>query len=107
MNTVNYEYAINLQTNEVKWQERQEKLSQVFMYFTKNTILQFIAMDVQFRAYDLSEFIEKGDRGEFLASEIDSFLADFEITKKDYEESGVSAAFAQLAQKITNQSLNS
>lgn len=105
MTDINYEYAVNLQQNEGKWQERKEQLHEIMRYFTKNTILQFIAMDVNFRSMELREYIDKGDRGEFLASEIDRFISDFEITKTAYEKSGISASFAELARKITDQSI--
>lgn len=101
MTDINYEYAVNLEQNEVKWQERKEQLYEVMRFFTANTLLQFIAMDINFRAYDLIEYLNKGDRGEFLAKEIDSFISDFDNTKKAYEQSGVSDAFRELASKIS------
>ena len=103
MANINFEYAINLEENERKWEERRAKLNDIIMFFCKNTLLQFLAMDINFRAMDLSSFIDKGERGEFLASEIDSFLSDFEQTKKAYEQSGMADEMAQLAEKITNQ----
>jgi len=101
MKSINYEYAVNLQQNEAKWQEREEQLHEIMRYFTKNTILQFIAMEVNFRAMELCEYINKGDRGEFFASEIDRFTSDFETTKTAYEKSGISEQFAELAKKIS------
>lgn len=105
MTDINYEYAINLKQNEVKWQERKEQLLEIMRYFTKNTILQFTAMDVNIRSMELRNYIDKGDRSEFLASEIDRFISDFETTKTVYEHSGISAQFAELAKKITDQSI--
>lgn len=105
MTDINYEYAVNLQQNEGKWMERKEQLHEIMRYFTKNTILQFIAMEVNFRSMELCTYIDKGDRGEFLASEVDNFISEFETTKTAYEKSGISAQFAELAQKITEQSI--
>jgi len=89
MVSVNYEYAIKLDQNELKWNEYQDKLYNVMRFFTKNTLLQFIAMDINMRAMDLNSFILKGDRGEFLASEVDGFLLDFDQLKLKYEEGGM------------------
>lgn len=105
MNQISYEYAVNFEQNEKKWEERREKIRDVILYFTKNTLLQFIAMEILFRAYDFDGFIDKGDRGQFLASEIDKFLSDFDQTKAAYEKSGVTDQITSLARRITNQTI--
>jgi hypothetical protein len=102
MGIANYEYALHFEQNDRAWDQRQDKLREVIMFFTKNTILQFIAVEVNMRAYDLDGYIAKGDRSEFLASVIDGFLSEFETVKIAFEESGVSDQIAEMARKITH-----
>jgi hypothetical protein len=57
-------------------------------------------MDINMRAINLITFITKGDRSEFLASETDSFISDFEKTKEGYLKSGLADSFAELVVKL-------
>lgn len=105
MADINYEYALNLDENERKWTERTENLREVIRFFAKNTILQFTSMDVQMRAFDLLQFINKGERSEFFKSEVDGYLQYFDEFKSEYEKSGTSEQLAKISKIITENKL--
>jgi len=103
MANINYEYATQLEQNEQKWDFRKQKLQDVVVFFTCNTFLQLAAFHIQEEAYELLSFIDKGERSDYFASQIDSYMENFEQFKTTFERSCIAEALEKFANKVSNQ----
>ena len=62
-------------------------------------------MEVQFKAYDIFSFIDKGERGGYFEKDIERFFVQFEMLKEEFEKSGMTERLARIAKTVTDRAL--
>lgn len=101
MANINYEYALNFEDNERKYQEIKETISEAVLFFTQNTLLQFLKMDLMCEMIDIQVAIDNGERGDFLYNSALSKVEEFKEVKKTYEDTNLKGSMEKLSHKIS------
>ena len=101
MKDIQFEYAINFNKNEQKFNLVRERLNECVMYFTKNTPFQLLMTDFMMDIIDISCAIEKGERGDYIYNKAIELCGQADLLKKEYEKSGVGERLSGIARVIT------
>lgn len=102
MKDINFEYAVNFNENEARYQLIQERLNTCTLYFTQNTLLQFFCIDLMCEVIDVSIALSDGERGNYIYQKAIELCAATDLVKEKYEAEGMSEKLSALALNITN-----
>lgn len=81
-NAITWQYAVNFNKQEERWNELKENLQSIVRVFAKNTILQLTHMEINLQTIDMIAFINDGDRSEFLYQKAKELVDDTATLEK-------------------------
>ncbi|MDH6357219.1 hypothetical protein [Parabacteroides sp. PF5-9] len=105
MSNITFEYAINFEENESRFDAVKASLGESVLFFSQNTPLQFFCCDLMCELMDLHTAILKGERGDYVYNSALSKIEEFKAVKAEYLKSDVVEKMQSLSKEITRKKI--